>query len=64
MSYEEFASKAREMDESLIENLLLDQIYRVSKIASVKMRRVRCAFILSGPVFILWIMLLVWGTMS
>ena len=44
------------------EGQLIEQIHEVSKIASVKMRRVRRAFLLSAPATALWLVLLVWGT--
>ena len=64
MDYEIFESRAKGMTTELIESHLLDQIHRVSKIASVKMRRVRCAFLLSAPASALWLVLLAWGTMG
>ena len=64
MDYELFESRAKEMSEDVIESQLLDQIHRVSKIASVKMRRVRWAFLLSAPASALWLVLLAWGTMG
>ena len=47
-----------------IESQILDQIHRVSKIASVKMCRVRWAFLLSAPASALWLLLLAWGTIG
>lgn len=64
MDYEDFESQAREMDETLIESQLVDQIHRVSRIASLKMRRVRWAFLLSTPTSALWLVLLAWGTIG
>ncbi len=64
MDYEHFESRAKDMSTAAIESHLLDQIHRVSKIASVKMWRVRCAFILSAPASVLWTVLLAWGTMG
>ena len=64
MDYELFESRAKGMSEDVIESQLLDQIHRVSKIASVKMRRVRWAFLLSAPASVLWLMLLAWGTVG
>ena len=64
MDYELFESRAKGMSEDVIESQLLDQIHRVSKIASVKMRRVRWAFLLSAPASALWLVLLAWGTMG
>ena len=64
MDYEFFESRAKGMCVEVIESQLLDQIHRVSKIASVKMHRVRWAFLLSAPASALWIVLLAWGTMG
>ena len=41
MEWEEFQSAARNMSHDMIEHHLIDQIYRVPSVASVKMRRVR-----------------------
>ena len=41
MDYLLFESRAKDMSPEGIESQLLDQIHRVSRIASVKMRRVR-----------------------
>ena len=60
MEFQEFQSKARNMGSNLIEHQLLDQVYRVSKVASIKMRRVRCAILLSLPAIVLWFVLLAW----
>ena len=64
MGYESFQAKATEMSPEEIEKQLLDQIYRVSKISSVKMRRVRTAFLLSAPASALWVVLLAWGSID
>ncbi len=64
MDYKDFESQAKDMSAATIESNLLDQIHRVSKIASLKMRRVRWAFILSAPASVLWVVLLAWGTMG
>lgn len=64
MDYEVFESRAKAMSAEVIENHLLDQIHRVSKIASVKMCRVRWAFLLSAPASALWLVLLAWGTIG
>lgn len=60
--YKAFEARAKNMCPDVIEKQLLDQIHRVSKIASLKMYRVRWAFWLSGPSSILWIVLLAWGS--
>ena len=49
------------MSHDLIERQLIDQIYRVSSVASVKMRRVRWAIMLSLPSLVAWSVLLVWS---
>ena len=64
MGYESFLAQAKKMSIEEVEDQLLDQIYRVSKIASIKMRRVRMAFLLSVPSVILWIVLLTWGSIQ
>ena len=64
MDSELFESRAKGISTEAIENHLLDQIHSVSKIASVKMRRVRWAFLLSAPASALWLVLLAWGTMG
>ena len=62
MEFHEFQSKARKMSSNLIEHQLLDQVYRVSKVASTKMRRVRWAIMLSLPAIALWFVLLAWSS--
>ena len=62
MEFQEFQSKARNMSSNLIEHQLLDQIYRVSKVASIKMLRVRWAILLSLPAIALWFVLLAWSS--
>ena len=57
-----FKERSMRMTPEEIEQQLLDQIYRVSTIASSKMRRVRWAFALSAPASILGIVLLGWGS--
>ena len=56
-----FQSKSKKLDVDLIEDRLLQQIFAVSKIASQKMRWVKCALILSGGAIALWVILLGWG---
>ena len=63
MGCRQFKERAMGMTPEEIEGQLLDQIYRVSRIASDKMRRVRCAFMASVPSGILGIALLGWGSM-
>ena len=62
MNIESFKANAKEMSTNEIECQLLDQTHRVSQIASVKMHRVRLAFLMSLPSSMLWLVLLVWGT--
>ena len=64
MDYVAFEAHAKEMTLELIEGQLLDQIHRVSRIASTKMNRVRWAFILTAPSSVLWLVLLVWGSVQ
>ena len=61
MAYEEFEARAMAMSPRMVEQQLLDQIHRVSQIASTKMGRVRLAFQLSGVSGLLWVTLLIWG---
>ena len=62
MDFESFQQKAKAVSHDDLEFQLLDQIHRVSNIASAKMRRVRWALRLSVPSIILWIILLAWGS--
>ena len=64
MPRERFVRRAGRMTPNEVEQQLLDQIYRVSEVVSVKMRRVRWAFILSAPATLLWLVLLVWGSIQ
>ena len=64
LEYEDFKSQAKGMSEDVIEEQLVDQVHRVSKIASLKMGRVRWAFLLSMPALALWAALLAWGTVG
>ena len=59
---ESFVEQARHLDPEEIESQLLQQIYAVSQIASIKMQRVRWAFFLSVPASVLWVALIVWGS--
>ena len=61
MDYKLFESQAKGMSARVIEGQILDQIHRISKIASVKMHRVRRAFLLSAPASAVWLVLLTWG---
>lgn len=61
MQYDSFVKRAKGMSSNMIEEQLLSQVYRVSQVASAKMRRVHYALWLSAPSFLLWVILLVWG---
>ena len=61
LEFEDFRSKAVNQSDEQIECQLLDQIYRVSRVASVKMRRVRCAILMSLPGLVFWAVLLTWS---
>ena len=63
MDYQLFEAKARDLSPYVLERQLLDQIHRVSVIASAKMHRVRWALLLSLPSGILWLVLMAWGSM-
>ena len=61
MEWEAFQSAARNMSHDLIERELIHQIYVVAGVASVKMRRVRWAIIMSLPSIVAWFGLLAWS---
>ena len=61
MEYPEFESAARNMSSDVIERQLIDQIYRVSRVASIKMKRVRWAIWSSVPAVALGLILLAWS---
>ena len=61
MEWGEFQSAARNMSHDLIERQLLHQIYVVAGVASVKMRRVHWAIIISLPAILVWFALLAWS---
>ena len=61
MAFEDFLAKGKAVSDDLIETQLLDQIHRVSAVASRKMRRVRWAIALSLPAILMWLSLLVWS---
>lgn len=61
MDWETFKSESKGLSSKTIEQQLLQQIFAVSKIASQKMRKVKCALILSGVAIVLWGGLLIWG---
>ncbi len=62
MDYSSFEAAAKDMTDDLIERQLLDQIYWVSKVASIKMRRVRWAIWLSLPTAVFGFTLLAWSS--
>ena len=62
MEYPEFESVARNMSSDAIERQLIDQIYRVSLVASIKMKRVRWAIWSSAPAVVLGLILLAWSS--
>ena len=64
MTYGDFRKKASAMTTDIIEDELLDQIFRISRIASIKMARVTRAFIFTVPSIILWFTLLAWSSLS
>ena len=59
LEFKTFRSRSVATPAEEMERQLLDQIYRVSQIASDKMRRVRRAVSLSVPSVLLWAILLV-----
>ena len=61
MEWGEFQSAARNMSHDLIDRQLIHQIYVVAGVASVKMRRVRWAIIISLPAILVWFALLAWS---
>ena len=63
MTFDSFRAKVRQLDSETIEDQLLDQIHRVSTIASAKMNRVRKAYYLSVPLLLLWLGLLAWSSL-
>ncbi len=63
MPVESFIKRAKRVDSDFIERQLLEQIHTVSKIASVKMRRVGWAYYFSIPSVVLWVVLFGWGSM-
>ena len=62
IDFGEFERRAGDMSPDVIERQLIDQIHRVSRIVSVKMRRVRWAIWLSLPSILIWIVLIAWGS--
>ena len=61
MEWEDFQLAARNMSHDLIERQLIHQIYVVAGVASVKMRRVRWAIMMSVPAILAWFALLAWS---
>lgn len=64
MDCQKFIAAAMEIDAAEIERQLLDQIYRVSHVASKKMQMLICAFGASGLSIITEIILLAWDRMQ
>ena len=64
MDYTDFKRRAVAVTPNMIEIQLLDQVYRVSIIASQKMARVTWAFIFAVPSIILWCSLLSWTAIA
>lgn len=64
MTYDEFRTRSKELTPDAIEDQLLDQVFRVSRIASVKMGRVTWAFIFTVPTIILWVFILAWSSLQ
>ena len=62
MDYSSFEAAAKDMTDELIERQLIDQIYQVSRVASLKMRRARWAIWLSLPTVALGFTLLAWSS--
>ena len=62
LSFESFHRQSTALNADEIEKQLLDQIHRVSTIASVKMQRVRQAFWITMPSLLSWAILLAWGS--
>ena len=63
MSLASLKEQATLMDAQTIERQLLEQIHAVSRIASVKMRRVRWAYYVSVPSLVSWVILLGWSSL-
>ena len=61
-SCDNFRHRASSMCPTLIETQLIDQVHRVSIIASDKMKRIRCAYWLSAPSVAVWAVLLGWSS--
>ena len=62
MPFEEFEKRVVRMDAEEIELQLINQVHVVSGIASTKMRLVRWSYWAGGPSLVLWVVLLVWGS--
>ena len=61
---QDFIARAKALGCDEIERQILDQIHRVSQVASRKMHRVRWAFILSAPSGVLWLALFIWASVQ
>ncbi len=62
ISLDTFKGRSKNLSDEEIEDQLLQQVHAVSQIASTKMRKVDCAFVLSGLTVVLWLVLLGWGS--
>ena len=62
MNYSSFETAAKDMPSDIIEQQLIDQIYRVSRVASVKMKRVSWAIWISLPTIVFGLTLLAWSS--
>ena len=60
LEFEDFRSRAVNQGAEQIECKLLDQIHRVSRVASIKMGRVWRAILMSLAGVLLWFALLTW----
>jgi hypothetical protein len=54
MKSDEFVGRSKALDSEMIEDHLLDQIHRVSAIASKKFARIRVSMLLAAPAFAAW----------
>ena len=61
MEWKDFQSAARNMSHDLIERQLIHQVYVVAGVASIKMRRVRWAIMMSLSAILAWLALLAWS---
>lgn len=62
--YASFEARAKAMHSAAIERQLLDQVHRVSRIASFKMKWVRRAMWSSVVSSAFWLVLMAWGSLQ